>query len=186
MSYGVALTINGYSALVDVVETNSGDDISEGTESYEAGTDLVYQFDVVPHPNGTYIRELVHNGNTLINLDQTDVPVTDLINTDYTLAMDNILQNHSIVVTINTATSINTIDIPSLSVSPNPTDGIVSIKNDPDVYFIKLELVDVKGEIVNIIDNPSNQVDISNIPAGTYFLRFYTKDGVATRSIIKK
>lgn len=64
------------------------------------------------------------------------------------------------------------------SIYPNPSNGVINIDTDEN---FKLEVVDVKGSVIQSLENV-NSVAINQ--AGIYFLRFTTENGVSTQKII--
>lgn len=51
---------------------------------------------------------------------------------------------------------------------PNPTSGIINLKNHALVNSIYI--FNLKGENVKAIENPSFQIDLSDLPKGVYFM----------------
>lgn len=58
---------------------------------------------------------------------------------------------------------------------PNPANNYITIRNTADIISIKIH--DVKGILVKTIDiqNGNQQIDISDLNAGIYFIECYTK-----------
>jgi hypothetical protein len=74
----------------------------------------------------------------------------------------------------------------SISVFPNPTVSILSIKSD---YAIKtIELYDIQGRILETSIENSNEsvLDISKRNSGIYFLKINTENGSKVEKIIKE
>jgi hypothetical protein len=94
-------------------------------------------------------------------------------------------ENHTLHVAFRKTTSIPTIEIPSLSISPNPANGVTTIIKDADVNFTRIDVVDIEGNVVLNIENPTNTINFANLANGSYIVRFHTKKGFATRSIVK-
>ena len=71
----------------------------------------------------------------------------------------------------------------NLSVSPNPTTGIINIDNAG--MLNNVSLTDVSGKVVamNVV---GNTVDISSFASGVYFLNIETEKGSTTKKIVKK
>ena len=85
------------------------------------------------------------------------------------------------------ATNSGTIDIDELVfdnivVYPNPTTGNLTIKTNLDITY---ELYDFTGKVINT-DMKSENIDISNLPNGVYFLSIKYEDKVFNKRIIKK
>ena len=80
---------------------------------------------------------------------------------------------------------IPSIEIPSLSISPNPVNGIATITKDADVIFTHIDVVDIMGNVLINIENPNNTIDFTALAKGNYIVRFHTAKGFAVRSIIR-
>ncbi len=77
--------------------------------------------------------------------------------------------------------------IASVQVYPNPTTGLLIIKNEE---INDMEVYDMMGRVVSAAPAVSKagelSLDISHLPNGVYFLRIDTKKGIATQKIIKE
>ena len=62
--------------------------------------------------------------------------------------------------------SIENSSVNELSLFPNPTDGIISLGSDKNY---QLEIYSLEGKI--ILNDFGNEIDISSIQNGTYFLK---------------
>lgn len=71
-----------------------------------------------------------------------------------------------------------------ISVSPNPTADFINI-NTTDV-LTNIRIVDMSGKTVQNIQNGTSRVDISNLPAGTYFLQYDTEGNHYLNRIVRK
>ena len=49
----------------------------------------------------------------------------------------------------------------------------------------QIELFNVQGEIITQVKNSDN-LDISSLPTGSYFIRITTESGVTVKQIVKK
>ncbi|MCL2041233.1 MAG: M6 family metalloprotease domain-containing protein [Bacteroidales bacterium] len=76
-------------------------------------------------------------------------------------------------------------------VYPNPTSGLIMIC-DVRCAICDIAIFDVMGRAVVVaqshIENRTSQIalDLSNLPAGVYFIRITTADGVVTRKVVKE
>ncbi len=83
----------------------------------------------------------------------------------------------------NTIVSTTTIAGLEVAVFPNPTAGFVQIKGiNPDIVFV----TDAMGRVVKQQRNGNRQVDLSQLPAGVYFLEIGKDMQWATLKIIKE
>ena len=76
----------------------------------------------------------------------------------------------------------------NISLSPNPTTGIITVHNAP-VNVLHVTIMNVLGETVSELTNLGTKqltIDISEFPQGTYFARFSSDGSVITRKIIKE
>ena len=78
----------------------------------------------------------------------------------------------------------------SLSIFPNPSDGIVHIKFDQsEVQLISIEVYDVAGHLVFVSDNASHWmggdciVDLSKKSKGTYVMQIVSEQGIVSKKI---
>jgi photosystem II stability/assembly factor-like uncharacterized protein len=76
----------------------------------------------------------------------------------------------------------------ALSLSPNPATGILTVHNAP-ANLLHVTITNILGETVNEITNSGESdfmIALLKLPAGTYFIRFMSKDLVVTRKMIKE
>jgi photosystem II stability/assembly factor-like uncharacterized protein len=75
-----------------------------------------------------------------------------------------------------------------ISLSPNPTTGIITIHNAP-ANILRITITNLLGEIELELTHPNAQeftLDLSKLPPGTYFVRFSLANEVITRKIMKE
>ncbi|MCB0639900.1 MAG: HYR domain-containing protein, partial [Lewinella sp.] len=79
----------------------------------------------------------------------------------------------------------NVTDAPSLQVYPNPTTGQLTLNlNAFREQDATLEVMDINGQLIlqrrlGLIEHSTDQLDLSAYPAGLYFVRLRTSDGVS-------
>ena len=91
----------------------------------------------------------------------------------------------SIVVLQLTINQVGIADIPDLdgiTIYPNPTTGKLTIGAEG---VLKVEVYDHSGRLVATFTN-TNQIDISQLPTGTYALRISLQKGNTVRRVIKR
>lgn len=78
----------------------------------------------------------------------------------------------------------------SITVFPNPSNGIFKIKNAEAVKVIKAEVYDINGRFVRGIDLTNNaatpSIDLSDVASGLYFMTVSTKTGQQVIKIMKQ
>ena len=86
----------------------------------------------------------------------------------------------------NTVLGIDSNDIVSYDISPNPAMDFVNIKCNTTIK--SLQLFDVQGKQIEVkmVNEPNSKIDISNHPKGIYFLKIETEKGQFTEKIIKE
>ncbi len=87
---------------------------------------------------------------------------------------------HTIHVDFERTNAIDLADSPSITVFPNPTDGMTTITFERDEDIL---LYDLRGRLVGTYrhDNGKTEIDMSNLPKGIYLIRI----GDKTQKIIK-
>jgi hypothetical protein len=75
-----------------------------------------------------------------------------------------------------------------MKIYPNPTSGILYIKNNPGSAAGYAEVMDMNGKEISFspqnIKTPIQTLDISNLPAGIYILKIRNEEGVFIRRIM--
>ena len=78
----------------------------------------------------------------------------------------------------------------SVQVYPNPTSGILNLIQDQitshELQVKNIEVFDVMGKKQRVESGKQNVMDISDLPAGVYFLQIQTENGMVTRKVIKR
>jgi len=91
--------------------------------------------------------------------------------------------NHSINITDNCTLSINENTFLDFSVYPTPTENILNIKSKTEI--IKIKIYNKLGQL--IISTTENQIDISNLTQGLYFVKVEDVNGsFSVKKIVKK
>lgn len=78
--------------------------------------------------------------------------------------------------------------LPTLTISPNPTRGVVSIHGLPSTYRT-ISIINSLGETVMRLENPhlsDMTLDLSKLVPSTYYIRLSSENSVVTKKIIKQ
>lgn len=70
------------------------------------------------------------------------------------------------------------------SVYPNPASDIVSINSPNDLSQTTITIINSQGILVESFDSNNNQVDVSNLSPGVYFVNMISNFGQATRRLV--
>lgn len=73
----------------------------------------------------------------------------------------------------------------NISIYPNPSNGIINIKNTEDLTFDKVTIYDLYGKVV--LESPGNisRINIENLSSGFYFIQFTTEGKQLQKKFIK-
>ncbi|MCL1850429.1 MAG: leucine-rich repeat protein [Bacteroidetes bacterium] len=91
----------------------------------------------------------------------------------------------------NDGTGITTLEIPAINIYPNPTTGEFKVQN-LKFKIQSVEIFDVYGRLqshsslVTRHENGEAVMDISELPAGIYFVKITTEKGVVMRKVVKR
>jgi hypothetical protein len=69
-----------------------------------------------------------------------------------------------------------------LSLFPNPTQGIISIKGLPSSYTIRI--TDFLGKDIDYVLKSNGKIDLSGLDAGNYFIQITSESQIKTQKII--
>ncbi|HOI27437.1 MAG TPA: cellulase family glycosylhydrolase [Paludibacteraceae bacterium] len=73
-----------------------------------------------------------------------------------------------------------------VSIYPNPARDQFTINMPENTEVESLKIVDMMGRVVYTFDGSINNVDISDLNEGIYFVHIYISDGVAIKRIVKE
>jgi len=96
---------------------------------------------------------------------------------------ENVTENHTINVTFKTTTGIFEVLANSISIYPNPTKGEIRIESG-ELRVEKVEILDITGRTV--LTSHETTLNISQLSAGTYFVKLKTDKGILTKKVIKE
>jgi len=86
-----------------------------------------------------------------------------------------------------TALSVKDNTLASLSVYPNPSNGIVNISNANNLIIDSVSITDLNGRTVKqFSNNVTDQINISDLSTGMYLMNISTDQGSVTKKIVKK
>lgn len=81
--------------------------------------------------------------------------------------------------------SVEDDNLNQFKVYPNPTKGELTI-NSSGIKLDIIQIIDIMGRIVKNIDpNNTKEINVSNLPAGSYFLRVDSEENSLVKKIIK-
>ena len=72
-----------------------------------------------------------------------------------------------------------------VTVSPNPTSGMITISKPENLIFDKIEVIDILGKTISVSEVNNSQIDLSSYSSGIYVVKFYSDDIIVQKKIIK-
>lgn len=169
---------------------------SPGATTYPANTwvKVGYTYDKV---NGiaTYTiagvtNTFTFNGlTTTKNLDGTQFNMVSQAATGNTATNTSALDNYT-VQAVNSAVlgtkavgNVNG-DVADINIYPNPSSDFVNVKSSSKIQSVSI--VDVSGKVVSNNKLINNQIDVRNLPIGSYIINIQTEGAVQSKKFIKK
>lgn len=74
----------------------------------------------------------------------------------------------------------------SFSVYPNPANDVLNIANSIGAELLSVTVTDLNGRTVKQINSSVEQINISDLNAGVYFVNINSTEGSLTKKIVKK
>lgn len=74
----------------------------------------------------------------------------------------------------------------SFSVYPNPAKDVLNISNSIGAELLSVTVTDLNGRTVKQINSSVEQINISDLNAGVYFVNINSTEGSLTKKIVKK
>lgn len=97
-----------------------------------------------------------------------------------------IAENMFIRLNVSGATPIKPKEIKnSFSIFPNIVNGMLKIESG-NLKINQIEIVDLSGKTIYNLNNSGNQVNVSALPNGNYFVKAKTNKGVVTSKFVKR
>ncbi len=91
------------------------------------------------------------------------------------------------IISVTGATAINDLNVSAVKLYPNPTSGILNIKQTDHTIIDRVEIIDLKGEIVyKMMDVGASQIhiDASELSTGLHFVCIYTSKGMSKQKVL--
>lgn len=73
-----------------------------------------------------------------------------------------------------------------LNIYPNPTTDYIYLENQEFSLGTKIQLLDIAGRIIRVIDNSNSNIDVSDLRSGTYFFLIENNKEVKFAKFIKQ
>jgi Secretion system C-terminal sorting domain len=73
----------------------------------------------------------------------------------------------------------------NFAVYPNPVNNVLTISNLSNIAINASQITDINGRTVKTVKGMTNEINVSDLNAGVYFLKITTDQGTGTTKIIK-
>ena len=87
---------------------------------------------------------------------------------------------------INRALATDSFFKNNFAVSPNPASDVLNIANNATSTITSIQITDMNGRTVKEVKGMVDQINISELNAGVYFLKINSNQGTGTSKIIKR
>ncbi len=107
---------------------------------------------------------------------------------DVTLYIENEILSWDTIsynISVDTDILVSEINSSQLKIYPNPSSSQITIDNK-GLIIEKIQLLDITGRLVKQFNNPTSQIQISDLEKGTYILKIQSANRTITKQIIKK
>ncbi len=108
-----------------------------------------------------------------------DFYVTGMIIYKYSYRMKKV-KSYWIAASVNELKNIEN----NILIYPNPCSEKLFVKNIANAEIKKYSLLSIEGREINLKKISKEEFDVSDLPAGLYFLQLQTKEGVLTKKIV--
>ncbi len=89
------------------------------------------------------------------------------------------------LINMNQPLGINDVSLNKISIFPNPVQDILQIESSINTQMSSLTIFDTLGRLVLEQNNPSNQIEVSDLSSGLLFIQIETDEGVITKKVMK-
>jgi ligand-binding sensor domain-containing protein len=86
-------------------------------------------------------------------------------------------------VTVDLNTAINTLDMPAVSIYPNPVNDLLKINGLDNPAILRIYSTDGQLMQTESLNSEHTEIDVSGLPKGMYILNLETDDGLIVRKI---
>lgn len=113
-----------------------------------------------------------------------EVNIKDVLGIDL-LETDLLISSQGDDATLLISTSTDEFFNESITIQPNPFDNIIRIENKGNIAIENITVYDTYGKIVHATNNIKQELNVSHLTTGFYYLSIQTKDGIYTKKIVK-
>ena len=104
---------------------------------------------------------------------------------EWDFATDIVTQDTTLYAKWEAKTGIVNIEIADIGIYPNPVKELLQIEK-VEFKINRIEIVDLSGKVIYQFKSLRNQINVSKLPQGIYFLKLETDKEAITRKFIKE
>ena len=100
------------------------------------------------------------------------------------LATDGNNSANSVFV-VDESIGISEMESVNIEIYPNPVKDMLKIESN-EFQIDKIEIVNLSGKTIYQFNHPENQINVSELPQGIYFVKLETNRGIITKRFVKE
>ena len=104
---------------------------------------------------------------------------------EWNFETDVVTQDTTLYAKWEETTRISEIENAGLKIYPNPVKNELRVESG-ELRINQVEIVDLSGKTIYKFHNPTNQINVSALSQGVYFVKIETDNGVVTRKFVKE
>ena len=198
LHYVIRFQNTGTASAINVVVTNDLDtNLDWSTLQLESlshnnrvaiknGNEIEFIFENINLPDSTTDEPNSHGFITYKIKPKTDIALGDIIpnKADIFFDFNEAIETNTATTTIVNVLAVNENTLLDFSVYPTPTESILNVKSKTEI--IKIEIYSKLGQLI-IKSKTENQIDVSNLTQGLYFVKVEDINGkFGVKKIVKK
>lgn len=172
-----------------VAPKNYGDNFGSWWQSYDSYIYHVPEFMTMANAGYKYIGlRLFKNGNYYYGWVQVrvfidpNIGLIDIVNYAFEDTPNTEITAGQ---TVSSTTSIEELDNSKFTIYPNPVKDIVTISIASKTVINTINLYSATGKLVKEIQLPKNQIDLSNLKSGIYFIEIISDKQKVVKKLLK-
>jgi uncharacterized repeat protein (TIGR02543 family) len=104
---------------------------------------------------------------------------------EWNFVTDVVMQDTILYAKWEQKTEILDIEIANIEIYPNPVKDMLRIENGK-LSITRIEIADLSGQVIYQFNNLRNQINVSALPQGIYFLKLETDKEIVTKKFVKE
>ncbi len=192
-TYEYTVSKEGYENATGTVTVTDGP-VTENVELTAIIPVLTYPVTfIVTRDDNPFEGATINIADTTILTDNQGIAVIELENGEYpysvfapssdTISGIAIVNSEPVEIVVGLVTGVSNIPVSDITIYPTPASDIIYIEGN---NIMKLQIINLQGNVLKTISNPSNRINISDIPSGTYLFNVTTPTGKFMQKVIIK